>query len=324
MNVRRWISPALLLLGLACLTVTGFGQNVQLKVFSGKDKSFYQTVETKTDQELKVGDMTFKQKQTQTFLMKWTSNGEKDGKITIVQEIVGVKMDLDIGGNKISYDTEAKDTPKNPMTQFFKTLEKAKFTLTVDPSTYKVEKVEGVNNLVDELVKVNQAFKPVIQQILSEDTIKTLAEPIFGMLPPKGNLPDKGKSWNGSELVMKMGQLGTYTSKSKYTYEGQEKDKLEKIKVEPDLTYKKPEESKEKGNLPFVIEDGTLTTKEANGTIFFDKDAGRVANSKLHVVLKGELKVTIAATKATVNLNQTQDVTVQSFDDNPWKKAPPK
>src|SRR5437660_896989 len=129
MNVRRWIGLSVFL-GLVCLTVAGHGQDIEWKVFKKDSKPFFQTVESDTVQDLKVADMSFKQKQKQTFLMEWTPKGEKGDTITVEQKIVGVKMDLDIGGNKISYDSTEDTTAKNPMTQFFKALEKAKFTLT--------------------------------------------------------------------------------------------------------------------------------------------------------------------------------------------------
>src|SRR5262249_45016360 len=155
--------------------------------------------------------MTFKQRQKQTFLMEWVPKGEKDGDIVVEQKIVGVKMSLDIGGNKIDYDTTEESTAKNPMTQFFKELEKAKFILTIDPKTHKVKKVEGLKELVEGLTKVNKSFEPVLKQILSEDTVKTMAEPVFGMLPADGKLTKEQmeKGWSGEETKLKMGPLGT-------------------------------------------------------------------------------------------------------------------
>jgi len=319
MALRRWIGPSLIL-GLVFMTGAGRGQDKLEWKSLKKDTSFFQTVETKTEQELKVSDMTFKQKQNQTFLMEWTPKGEKDGKLTIEQKIIGVKMDLDIGGNKISYKPD--DESKNPMTQFFKTLEQAKFTLTVNTKTHKVEKVEGLDDLVKKLSAVNKSFEPVLKQILSEETIKTLAEPVFGVLPPDGTIP-KDKTWESAKTTLKMGPLGSYTTVIKYTDEGADKNnaKVQKIKVEPELTYQKPEDTKDnKGALPFTITKGTLTTQKAKGTVYFDKDKGRVEKSDLHVELKGDLTVSIAQTENHVDLNQTQDVTVQTYDSNPWAK----
>ena len=99
MKVRRWIRLSLFV-GLVGMTLTGQRQEtLKWKVFEKDSKPFYQKVETETTQELKVQDMTFKQRQKQTFLMEWIPKGEKDGDIIVEQKIVGVKMSLDIGGN---------------------------------------------------------------------------------------------------------------------------------------------------------------------------------------------------------------------------------
>jgi hypothetical protein len=310
------------MIGLVSTSVALHGQEIEWKVFEKKGDSFYQVIKTVTDQELEVSDQTFKQKQEQTFLMEWTPKGEKDGQYVIDQKIAGVKMILDIGGNKIEYDS-TKDNVKNPMTQFFEALKKAEFTIYVDAKTKKVEKVEGLKDLVGNLTKVNKSFEPVLKQILSEDTIKTLAEPVFGMMPKDGKLPEKDKTWS-TENTLKMGPLGTYTTKNTYTYKGtpKGKDNQYEIGVEPKLTYKAPEETKD-ASLPFTIKSGNLDTKSASGTIYFDKKAGRVDNSNLKVELEGKLTVVISNTSTEVKMKQSQTVDVTTHDKNPWseKKA---
>jgi len=321
MSVRRWISPSLLILGLVGLAASTAAQELEWKGFKKEGKSFFQTIETDTTQELTVMDMKFKQKQKQTFLMEWTPKGEKDGKITLEQRIAGVKMDLDIGGNKINYDSTEENQPKNPMTQFFKALEKAKFTLTVNGKDLKVEKVEGLKDLVGELVKVNKSFEPLLKKILSEETVKQLADPVLGVMPPEGKIPEK-KEWSSDNKLV-MGPLGTYVNKTKYTYDGEDaKNKnLAKIKVDTNLTYEKPGDAEVKvGGLPITIKDGKLETKEAKGTILFDKEKGRIESSDLHVKLEGKLTVNISNMTTDVGLVQNQDVTVKTFDDNPWGK----
>lgn len=318
MNVRRWIGPSVLLIGLICVSFGLHGQEIEWKAFKQEGKPFYQKIETDTVQDLTVAEMKFKQKQKQTFMMKWTPKGEKDGKLIIEQEIIGVKMDLDIGGNKISYDPTDETPAKNPMTQFFKALQtKGKFTLHVDKKTHKVEKVEGLKELINELSTVNKSFEPVLKQILSEKTVETLAEPVFGMIPPDGTIP-KEKKWEGEKTTLSMGPLGTYITKNSYTLEPDDNKNLLKIKVETDLTYEKPKDTT--GGLPFKIKDGKLKTDKSEGTILFDKDKGRIQSSKLHVELSGTLTVEISGTETKVDLTQTQDVTVETYDENPWEK----
>src|SRR5205823_910372 len=113
---------------------------------------FYQEMNTVTTQEMEVTGMKHKQEQKQTFWFKWTPKGDKskDGDFTVEQEILDIKMDIDIGGNKISYDSTDKVQPKNPMSEFFKQLLGAKFTITIGPKdgVLTVKDVKGVDELI--------------------------------------------------------------------------------------------------------------------------------------------------------------------------------
>jgi hypothetical protein len=323
MKVRRWLGASFLLFGLFCLTVTGHGQDIEWKVFKNPSKPFYQTVKTVTKQDMTVQGMKFSQTQDQTFLIKWTPKEPKDGNWVVEQEIVGVKMKLDIGGNIIDYDSTKESNAKNPMTQFFQALtSKGKFTLTIDPKEQKVVKVEGLKDLVTELTKVNKSFEPVLKQILNEDTVKTLAEPVFFVGPKDGKVP-ADKKWEKKGVKLSMGPLGTYTADYEYKAEKDEKDKL-KIKVDTKLKYDSPskEEIEKKGALPFTIKEGTLKTTDSKGTIVFDTDKGRIQSSDMSIKLTGDLKVAIGTTDTNVNLVQNQEVLVNTEDSVPqgWEK----
>src|SRR5262245_46215096 len=73
----------------------------------GKYDPFYQGLTTKTVQTMTVMNMDIKQEQNQTFYIKWTPEAQVDGNWVVEQQIIGVKMDIDIGGNKIPYDSTA-------------------------------------------------------------------------------------------------------------------------------------------------------------------------------------------------------------------------
>src|SRR5438132_702578 len=72
-----------------------------------KSKTFYQEMTTKTKQTMKIMAMdNITQNHDQTFIFSWTPVQEDNDKNWIVsQKIEGVKMDIDIGGNKITYDS---------------------------------------------------------------------------------------------------------------------------------------------------------------------------------------------------------------------------
>src|SRR2546429_403395 len=81
---------------------------------------------------------------------------DKDGNFVVEQQVVGVKMKIDIGGNKIEFDStlpEAKQ-PKNPMTDFFNALMKQKLTFTITPGM-EVKKIDGREEFIKSLSETN-------------------------------------------------------------------------------------------------------------------------------------------------------------------------
>src|SRR5262245_55668255 len=77
---------------------------LEYKAFAGKTP-FYQELTTDTTQVMKVMGQEVKQEQKQTFYIQWTPQEAKGDNYVVTQKIIGVKMNIDIGGNKISYDS---------------------------------------------------------------------------------------------------------------------------------------------------------------------------------------------------------------------------
>jgi hypothetical protein len=290
-----------------------------LKAFEGTTP-FYQELNTKTTQKMTVMSMKHEQVQNQTFWFSWTPKEKKDGKYTVVQKILGVKMDIDIGGNKISYDSTAKDAPKNPMSEFFKALIDQEFTIIIGKDKagkYQVEEVKGVGNLVNKLGNINPQMTQLLKQILTEDTIKQMAEPMLGVIPPNGT-PPAGGNWTNTN-TLDMGPIGKYTTKNKYTIEEKGKEKVKDqvpIKVETDLTYAAPQAG-EKNALPFKILSAKLASKDSGGTIVYNTDKGRVESADMKINLAGDLNIEIANMQTTVALDQVQDTKLKTMDKNP-------
>ena len=173
-----------------------------LKAFSKKDSKFYQTVETKTNQKLKVAGQEVNQDQSQTFWIEYTAMEMKGDNYIVKQKIVGVKMDIDIGGNKISYNSTDGSGAQNPMTDFFKALLASELTLTINSKTLKVEDVEGAKELIDKLGGSNAQLTPLLNSILSKDALKQMAEPTWGALPD--HAVAKGDTWGNSKNPSKL------------------------------------------------------------------------------------------------------------------------
>ncbi len=289
-----------------------------------KDKTFYQKMTTVTKQTMKVLNNDVSQTQNQTFIFSWTPTKQDGDNWTVSQKIVGVQMDIDLGGSKITYDSTKPDAPNNALGDFFKALVGSEFTLTLNMPKDKpitITKVEGRDDFLKKLTAANQQMKPLLDQILSEDALKQMAAPTFAALPSKEVA--KGDHWD-AKSVLDMGPIGKYENTFTYTYDGKNTDakedaekKWDKIGVKTELKYTPPDEKAQTGGLPFRIKSADLTSKDAAGTIYYDADKGRVARTSMHLTLNGTLSIEIGGQATPVTLSQTQDTTVDTSDANP-------
>jgi hypothetical protein len=299
-----------------------FGQEVELAWKFEKGKTFYQKMNTKTSQQMTIQSQPVKQEQEQEFVFSWTVKDVSDTAVVLEQKIESVNMTIKIGTQEVKYNSAAKDAADNPLSTFFKPLVGSSFTLTLDPKTMKVTKVEGRDDFVKKVTDANPQMASLLKVILSEDQLKQMAEPAFSVVKGPGEKVKPKDIWT-RESKLSMGPIGSYDAKYTYTYEGEEektidgqKAKVAKISVQTELTYKAPD-PKDSTSLPFKIDAGKLDTTKATGTIFFDPAKGRVVESNMDVELKGKLTISVAEQKAEVDLNQTQTTTTTTSDKNP-------
>ena len=222
-----------------------------------KDKAFYQEMTTSANQGMKVMGQDVTQKQTQTFYFSFTPTAQdSNGNWTVKQKIEGVKITIDINNNAVSYDSTNTATANNALSEFFKQLVGAEFTLTIDKK-FKVTKIEGRDAFLKKLTSANPQMESLLKQILSEDALKEMADPTFAAIPNKE--VKKDEKWK-KESKLDMGPIGTYKNTFTYTYEGKNADgktdaekKLDKIKVETKLEYSPPKDQPADSTLPFKI-----------------------------------------------------------------------
>jgi hypothetical protein len=317
MQNRHGLSALLVLVGLA---IPAYGQ-AKLEWKFKEGVPFYQEITTTTKQEMKIAQQTINQTQTQTFWFSWKpTKFDKDKKTwTIVQKIEGVKLDIQIGGNTISYDSSKEAGQSNPLAEFFKQLVDSEFTITVDENMKIKGKIEGKDKFIDKLTKANAQMEALLKEILNDDAFKQMVDPTFSALPTADEL--KKKEWT-REATLNMGPIGKYKTKYAYKYEGKDPSKkdLDKISVTAKLEYTKPD-AKAVSSLPFKIEDAKLESKKSSGTIQFDTKEGRIAGSTMDLEIAGTLKIAIGGMTTEVALTQTQTVTVKTSDKPQVKKA---
>jgi hypothetical protein len=289
---------------------------VSLKWKLEKGKTFYQKMTTKTDQNMKIAGSEPKQTQNQTFYFSWTPLEQKGDDWTIKQKIEGVAMEIDIGGTKINYDSTKDAAANNPLGEFFKALVGSEFTLTLNSKDQKVTKIEGREEFVKKLGAANPNMQALLNQILSEQALREMAEPTFASVPNKEVA--KGDKWT-KENTLDMGPIGKYTNSYTYTFEGPE-GKLDKIKVDATLKYLPPDEKTGAAGLPFKIKSADLKSTGGSGSVLFDPEKGRVDRSSFKLDLNGDLNIEIGGQTTKVELKQTQETTVETSDTNPLQK----
>jgi RNA polymerase sigma factor (sigma-70 family) len=311
-----------------------------------KGQPFYQIVTTKTTQVMKVMNNDVTQNQEQTFYIQWTPEKKVDGKWIIAWKILGVKMDIDIGGVPIKYDSTQKQkqtfhfrwTPEkkvdgksilalkilgvrieidiggasNPLDEFFKSLVGAEFKLVLDAETLEILRIDGREKFVNKSVAANKQMKPLLDKILSEDALREMAEPSFASLLMGPARP--GDSWTKMHQ-RDMGPIGAFETTSRCTYVGV-KDGLDKINVISSLKYLPYAKKDGIGGLPFVIRKADMSGK-GSGVLRFDRVKGRLARTELNMKLAGTLGIEIGGQPTQVKLSQTQQTTVQTMDTNP-------
>ncbi len=323
MNMWRWFGSIVVMTGLFALVanVPALAQGDKeetwvWKAFSKKDAKFYQELTTETTQNMKVMGQEVKQEQKQTFYIEWTAGEPKGDEWFVSQKIIGVKMNINIGGNTIAYDSTDAQAPANPMTDFFKALTQAELKLTINSKKMEVTKIEGADGLIEKLGGTNAQLQPLLKSILSDAALKQMAEPTWGAFPI---VPvKKGSTWD-KKFNLDLGGIGTYDTKYTYTVESDDKTQA-KVKVDAKLEYKAPTD---KRGLPFAIKSAKLASTEGTGSATFDKEKGRIESSNMKMKLEGDLDIEIAGMVTAVRLEQTQNSTVRTTDANPIAQAPP-
>lgn len=281
-----------------------------------KDKAyFYQEQHTNTKQTMKVLGQEVIQDQDQTFLIKWTvKEKEKDGTFVVTQEIVGVEMTINIGGNKITYSSKTPDAnqPKNPMTDFFAQLRKNSLTFYISPDL-TVKKIDDREKFIKELGAINPQMQGLLNAILSDDALKKMAEPTWYAYPSKGEIP-ASKTWQ-KKSELNLGPIGKYNTTFDFTHEKSEAGK-DTIKIKTKLDYTAPAD---KAGLPFIIHSADLKTDSGTGTAVFDRKSGRFDSTEISMNLKGTLEIEVGSMKTKVDLDQKQTAKSTTSDDMPAK-----
>jgi hypothetical protein len=326
----RYVIAALLAVA---LTAVAIGQEprtfaLQFKDKDGKLTPFYQEMSTEVNQHIKVQGQDLPQQQKSTFYYQWTPVSEtkvKEGtedvtKWVLKQKIEGLKMNIDISGNPINYDSTKADQPGaagNPgLVEFFKNLKDTEFSVTLGKN-YKVEKVDGKEEFIKKLGAGSQQMDALLKKVMTDDALKEMVDPTYKLFPDSPK--KKGDTWE-KKSNLNLGPIGSYELTYKFKYlepdpaTAPTKD-FDKIEVEAVIKYTAPADTTDP--LLFRIKAGsTLETDPAGskGVVYYDPKKQQIAEANIKIKLKGNLLVAIGGTDTKVELTQEQTTTIKTGD----------
>ncbi len=274
-----------------------------------KGKPFFQEMTTSTKQKMKVQNQDINQWQTQTFVFRWTPlEQDAAGNWVCRIKIDSIKMVIEIGQNKITFDSTRLNAG-HPLADFFQTLPGLEYEVKITPD-YKVSLLGGLKDFQDRLAKFSPQLKEIADQLVGSQGLAESARALFRGLPRRVIHPDE--SWTETDRL-DMGIIGDVVSHYRYTYSGRE-GALDRIKGVGMMTLEPPGPDRKGTPLPFQIRQGNLDSTEAIGSLWFDRQRGRLDRSEHSVKIQGRLIVVIGGLETQVELSQNQKTIIRVTD----------
>ncbi len=249
-----------------------------MKFLEGQTLNYELTQSTSMQGE--ASGQTFSTKMQQTMDLEIEVLSVEGSQAQTSQHISRVRFDMEMPApinQKVSFDSDAEDNGDNPIAQqmgkSLGLLVGPKVKVTID------ELGEHSNIEVPEELAKGIAQGPAAAMFgsqNSDETIKRMFAQSNISLPAEEL--NVGDSWEKTtEMDMPFGTMKIVTT---YTYAGPTAEGLEKIdaKVDVQLT--------PRANAPINM---TATSKEGGGTLLFDREAGRLTESRIKQVLEMEI-----------------------------------
>jgi Family of unknown function (DUF6263) len=232
-----------------------------------------------------------------------------DSTLPIQEKVEAFRAEMSLpGGMQITYDSKQPDAkidnePLAFLADVFKLAGETSYTVVLDGQN-KVKAIEGSEKLQEKAEKLNPLVRDSMRNRFSAEKLKA------GFEESHGNLPDvlarPGEPWERTVTINSDQEL---VFRKKYEYAGTEKkgDKtLDKITVKTlDIKMKSDPNSQS----PSKVTKSDLKVDSSDGTILFDREAGRVVESRDKLRVKGSLTVAAAGQEYDGQLDLTIDTT---------------
>jgi hypothetical protein len=251
------------------------------------------------------------QTQEQTFTFRWTPAGKDGDGWRLGQKIEGVKMDVEVGGAKTTFDSTRLRAPGGALSEFCKALLGAEFQVTLDGG-YRVRKVKGRRAFLRKCAASLPALGKLAGRLLDEEALVLSAETLFAVLPGKPVRP--GDSWSVKRRL-DLGSVGECQATYRYTWKGRE-GRLDKLAISVEGVRGIQPPGKDGGS-PFKVEKGEPNRVEGAGVLLFDRRKGRVASMETSVKVEGEATGAVGGRQVRAKFELEQQLTVKTTDVNP-------
>ena len=239
--------------------------------------------------------------ESNTEVVSQITYGERtaEGNLAVITKIESIRSDLKLpGGVSLHFDSDKPDAkPENTVAQFvLDALRKtagSTITYHLDRDN-RVQSVEGVPE--GGLQPDPENFKEEFQREID-------------LLPEKPFKP--GESWE-KELKQDLGQGQVFTFQRKFEYVGQvaqfptvrDSKQLDKVTAtDASVTY-----STRDGTGAFKVTKSDLKVESSEHTYLFDREAGRMVNSRSKLHVKGPLTLSVANMDLSGDLDLTMEI----------------
>jgi Family of unknown function (DUF6263) len=295
---RCLAAVGLLLLSAAAVGTASAQERLRWKFKKGETTN-YQIVQA-MDMKMSVMGQNIDSKMNQTMDLGWTVDSvASDGTATLRQKITRVQMKMTVPPFlNVQYDSAAEEQPDDPvggqLAKAFEAIVGEEFTMQMTPRG-EIRKVEVPDALAAALEGAGGggAFpggagfnEDTLKQLVSQSSIAFPQEPV-----------SQGHKWqSGTEATL---PFGTMKIDNQFTALGTEQrggKSLHKIGVKPRMTLEAD---------PNAQIQMTVKSQDANGTIYFDSRAGRIAESTMKQKMEMDLSANGQAIAQTLDQTMT-------------------
>jgi hypothetical protein len=308
MPLQRWFGMLFVL----ALTALPARAQVQLEWKLKEGDTFFLQTESKFVQVMelvgKEAGKEIKQETQQTTVLQFKieKKDEKTGVLTVRETVEGLMVK---GGTGSSVADDK--------------IQGATFTFTLSPPPkMAVDDFKGYAEFIKKASGDDPAIAKTMKAILSEDLLKVSAREAFSFLPEK---PVKeGDTWGADRSIkVPIGPLGTMDVVNTYKYVGKDKvggKEYDKITFTTAVTYAPP---KEDSGLTFKVTKGELKTDGAKGSIYFDREAGRMVQYETELKTTGQFTLSINSVPLETKITkQEQSIKATVSSENPITSKP--